>query len=157
MLSHFSHVWLFVTPWTTACQGPLSMKFSRQEYWRRLPFLSSGDLPHPGIKPGSPALQELLYYLSHQGSPTSLILDPNLNLKVSCFLIRGESPELLTCKQGQTDSPRQLFLPLSTYKALHKEVSKTKWPAVSRYMSSHEWYPDQVLTKALVGLLWKYY
>ena len=45
-----SHVWLFVTPWTIACQPPLSMEFSRQEYWCRLPFPSPGDLPDPGIK-----------------------------------------------------------------------------------------------------------
>ena len=41
------------TPWTVACQDPLSMQFSRQEYWSRLPFPSSGDLPNPGIKPVS--------------------------------------------------------------------------------------------------------
>ena len=46
-----------MTPWTVAHQAPLSMEFSRQEYWSGLPFLSSGDLPDPGIKPGSPALQ----------------------------------------------------------------------------------------------------
>ena len=38
----------FVTPWTVACQAPLSMGFPRQEYWRGLPFPSAGDLPHPG-------------------------------------------------------------------------------------------------------------
>ena len=52
-----SHVPLFVTPWTVARQAPLSMGFSRQEYWSGLPFLSPGDLPKPGIEPGSPALQ----------------------------------------------------------------------------------------------------
>ena len=52
-----SHVWLFVTPWTVAYQAPRFMGFSRQEYWSRLPFPSPGDLPNPGIKPGSPALQ----------------------------------------------------------------------------------------------------
>ena len=46
-----------VTPETVACQSPLSMDFSRQEYWSGLPFLSPGDLPNPGIEPGSPALQ----------------------------------------------------------------------------------------------------
>ena len=46
-----------VIPWTVACQGPLSMGFSRQEYWTGLLFPSSGNLPHLGIKPGSPALQ----------------------------------------------------------------------------------------------------
>ena len=45
------------TPWTIACQAPLSMGFSRQEYWGGLPFPSPGDLPDPGIKPWSPALQ----------------------------------------------------------------------------------------------------
>ena len=45
------------TPWTVAHQAPLSMGFSRQEYWSRLPFLSPGDLPDPGIGPESPALQ----------------------------------------------------------------------------------------------------
>ena len=46
-----------VTSWTVACQAPLSLGFSRQEYWSGLPFPSPGDLPNPGIKPGSPALQ----------------------------------------------------------------------------------------------------
>ena len=45
-----------VTPWMVARQTPLSMEFSRQEYWSGLPFPSPGDLPNPGIKPGSPAL-----------------------------------------------------------------------------------------------------
>ena len=48
-----------VTPWAVACQDPLSMGFSRQEYWSGLPFPSPGDLPNPRIKPGSPALQEI--------------------------------------------------------------------------------------------------
>ena len=48
------------TPWIVACQAPLSMGFSRQEYWSGLPSLSPGDLPEPGIKPGSPALQASL-------------------------------------------------------------------------------------------------
>ena len=43
--------------WTIACQAPLSMGFPRQEYWSGLPFPSPGDLPRPGIEPGSPALQ----------------------------------------------------------------------------------------------------
>ena len=53
-----SSVLLFSTPWTVAHQAPLSMGFSRQEYWSGLPFPSLGDLPDPGIEPRSPALQE---------------------------------------------------------------------------------------------------
>ena len=52
------------TPWTVARQAPLSMGVSRQEYWSGLPFPSPGDLPDPGIEPGSPALQVELYPLS---------------------------------------------------------------------------------------------
>ena len=45
------------TPWTIACQAPLSMEFSRWDYWGELPFPSPEDLPNPGIKPGYPTLQ----------------------------------------------------------------------------------------------------
>ena len=55
-VSSLSHVWLFATPWTVACQATLSMEFSRQEHWNGLPFPSPGDLPHPGMEPESPAL-----------------------------------------------------------------------------------------------------
>ena len=50
MLGCFNHVQLFVTPWTVACQAPLSMGFSRQEYWSGLPFPPPEDLPDPGTE-----------------------------------------------------------------------------------------------------------
>ena len=52
-----SHVQLLVTPWTVACKAPLSMGFSRQEYWSGLPFPPPGDLPNPGTEPRFPTLQ----------------------------------------------------------------------------------------------------
>ena len=52
-----SRVQLLATSWAVACQTPPSLGFSRQEYWSRLPFPSSGDLPDPGIKPGFPTLE----------------------------------------------------------------------------------------------------
>ena len=64
IVKSLSCVRLFATPWTVACEAPSSMEFSRQEYWSGLPFPSPGDLPNPGIKSGSPALQTL-YPLSH--------------------------------------------------------------------------------------------
>ena len=70
-----SRVRLFVTLWTGALQAPLSVGFSRQEYWRGLPFLSPGDLPDPGIEPvssKSPALQADSLPLNHWGSPIFL-------------------------------------------------------------------------------------
>ena len=54
-----------MTPWTVVRQVPLPMGFSRQEYWSGLPFPSPGDLPDPGIEPGSPTLQ-----------PDSLLSEP---------------------------------------------------------------------------------
>ena len=48
---------MFATPWTVACQAPLPMEFSRQEYWSGLLFPSPGDIPNPGIEPGSLASQ----------------------------------------------------------------------------------------------------
>ena len=57
VLSCFSRVQLFATPRTVALQAPLSMGFPRQEYWSGLPCPPPGDLPDPGIKPVSPALQ----------------------------------------------------------------------------------------------------
>ena len=53
MLSCFTHVQLFVTLWTVAWQAPLSMGFSRQEYWSGLPCLPLGDLPDPGTESAS--------------------------------------------------------------------------------------------------------
>ena len=74
ILSHFSWIQLFVTLWIVACQAPLSMGFSRQEYWTGLLCLPPGDLPNSGIKPSSsvsPALQVDSLPLSHRGSPDS--------------------------------------------------------------------------------------
>ena len=50
VLNHFSHFWLFATLWTVAFQAPLSIGFSRQEYWSGLPCPPPGDLPNPGFE-----------------------------------------------------------------------------------------------------------
>ena len=62
----------FVTVWTVAHQAPLSMGFSRQEYWSGLPFLPSGDLPHPGIEPESPALASRFFTTEPPGKPSRI-------------------------------------------------------------------------------------
>ena len=59
----------FTTPWTVAHQAPLSMELSRQEYWSGLPFLLPGDLPNPGIKARSPALQADSFPAELPGKP----------------------------------------------------------------------------------------
>ena len=70
-----SRVRLFVTPWTVAYQAPQSKEFSRQEYWSGLPFPSPGDLPNPGIEPGSPVLQADSLPTELQGKPLLLFFN----------------------------------------------------------------------------------
>ena len=70
-----SPVQLFVTPWTVAHQAPLSMEFSRQEYWSMLPFPTPGNLPNPGIKPtslASPALAGRLFITALSGKRNTI-------------------------------------------------------------------------------------
>ena len=68
-----SRVQLSVIPWSIAQQAPLSMGFSRQEYWSGLPFPSPGDLPDPGMESGSPSWQVASLPLSHLGSPYACV------------------------------------------------------------------------------------
>ena len=63
------------TPWTVAHQAPLSMGFSRQEYWSGLPFPTPGDLPNPGMEPMSPALAGGLFIAETIVKPLSHELD----------------------------------------------------------------------------------
>ena len=70
MLNHFSHVSFCATPWTAAHQAPLSTEFSRQGYWSGLPFPTQGDLPDPGIEPGSPSLRPDSLPSEPPGKPT---------------------------------------------------------------------------------------
>ena len=80
VVSHFNHVQFFVTLWNVAHQAPLSMGFSRQEYWSGLPFPTPGDLPNPGIQPASLLIscigRWVLYHMTKWGlcleSPLSL-------------------------------------------------------------------------------------
>ena len=86
-----SHVWLFPTLWTVAHQAPLSVEFSRQEYWSELSFPPPGDLPDPGIKPGSPASPALaggFFTIQPAGKPSVLTtaLENNLRSSVSYTL-----------------------------------------------------------------------
>ena len=77
VLSHFSHVRLFGTPWTVACQTPLSTEFFRQEYWSGLPYPTPEHLPNPGIEPESAALQADSLPLHHWDTfplPTLLLM-----------------------------------------------------------------------------------
>ena len=92
--SHFSHVWLFVTPWTVACQAPLSLGFSRPEYWSGLSFSSPGDLPDPGIQARFPALQADSFTVwAIREALVRTIAKGTLNIKWSLLLLYGLAGE----------------------------------------------------------------
>ena len=101
VLSHAQH---FATSWTIACQVPLSMEFSRQEYWSRLPFPSSGDLHNPGIEPASPfspALAGRFFMLAPPGKPKNIGVGCHILLQRT-FPIQGSKLHLLCllhCRQ----------------------------------------------------------
>ena len=88
-LAVLSRVWLLATPWTVAHQPPLSMEFSRQEYWRRLPFPPPGDLPHLGIEPRPPALAGGFLTTEPPGKPNDIWLyrQNTVHRKTSLHLI----------------------------------------------------------------------
>ena len=83
-----SCVRLFVTPWTVAHQAPLTMGFSRQEYWSGLPFPSPEDFPDPGFEPRSPALQADSLPSEPQGSQFNV-----LGFYKNVFLYKGRKQE----------------------------------------------------------------
>ena len=87
-----SHVWLFATPWTIQ-----SMEFSRPEYWSGQPFPSPGDLPNPGIKPGSPALQADSLPAEPQGKPRNTGVG-SLSLLQGIFPSQESNQGLLHCR-----------------------------------------------------------
>ena len=89
------------TPWTVACQVPLSMEFSRPEYWGGLPFPCPGDLPNPAIKPKSPALQADSSLSEPPGKPqlSSDMCKNHLLQSSDCFRAQDPSHRSFTADQ----------------------------------------------------------
>ena len=119
-----------MTPWTVARQAPLSVGFSRQEYWSGLPFPSPGDLPDPGIEPLSPALAAKL---SHQGSPKySIINSESPEWKTAVHTTSTPFQELLgILLQGLTCEWKYAFLK----KHICKEHKMVHFPETSSMLS----------------------
>ena len=118
----FSLVWLFVATWTVAHQGPLSMGFSRQEYWSGLPFPFPGDLSDPGIKPTSPTLAGRFFTNELPGkTPTPLSQGywPAL-----CFFCRSWDGD-----HGQLPAPPQLAGQVGSSPFPHHTSPNIHWPA----------------------------
>ena len=106
----FSCVRLFATPWTVACQAPLSMGFPKQEYWSGLPFPAPGDLPNPGIELTSlvsPALAVDSLPLASPGKPEDTDhIHPcyfNKNAEVRSQCLRAELIACVTVIKNKSD------------------------------------------------------
>ena len=107
-----SCVRFFVAPWVVACQAPLSMALPRQEHWSGLPYPSPGDLPNPGIEPGSPALQRDSL-LSYQSSPLFFLRMHVKNHVNNCVNISFQSRNI------------KLFTPCTYMNCLYTSVYNT--------------------------------
>ena len=97
-MKSLSRVQLFATPWSVAYQAPLSMGFSRQEYWSELPFAFPGDLPDPGIEPASlmsPALAGGFFTTESPGKPI-LYSKNKISPCISIGLVAKLCPTLAT-------------------------------------------------------------
>ena len=119
-----------MTLWTVASQAPLSIGFSRQEYWNGLPFPSPGDLPNPGIKPRPSALQvdslpSKPPEKPHNKSPQNLEAKVNTNFLSHCFC---GSLRVWLWVSG-----------ILCFMALHKAAIKC-WPLVSNAVSTKDYY-----------------
>ena len=134
MLSCFSHVRLFVTPWTVARQASLFMGFSRQEYWSGLSCPPSGDLPDPGIEPVSPSFSctEGRFFIGEP--PGKFMIDINCSItkqfhswifiQVIYCLIYSGNKLLLIKKKWTPDSRNNLGKSQNSYAKWKKSDSK---------------------------------
>ena len=111
----------FVTPWTVAHQAPLSVGFSRPEYWSGLPFPSPGDLPNPGFKPMPPALAEGFFTSEGPGKPSAKRRKLRLRKVKARFTVEHSWPPKWVfppCHAASIYTPRGAW-------------SVTKWPWAS--------------------------
>ena len=109
-----------VTSWTVACQAPLPMKSSRQEYWSSLPFPTPGDLPNPGIKPTSPASPAFageFFTTEPSGKPTKgtylniiMVIDDK---RTSNIILNNEKLKALPLRSGNKDAHSCHFIQYS--------------------------------------------
>ena len=102
------HVQLFVAPWTVARQALLSMGFPSQEYWSGLLFPSPGDLPNPGIKPGSPAFAGGLFITKLPGKLLNKWIE-EWKIVTEAFKIKGEQ-HLKVKQQHEKDQRLKFYL-----------------------------------------------
>ena len=155
-LGMLSCVQLFVTPWTVARQAPLSMGFSRPEYWSGLPFPPPRDLPDPGIKPRSPTLQADSLPAKPQGKPKNTGVG-SLSLLHGIFLSQALNWGLLHCRRilyqlNFLGSPSTFYLPIVSAYHLFYYLSVCL-PLRCIYLSS-TYLPTYLSSNTYISHLW---
>ena len=118
-----SRVRLFATPWTIAYQAPQSTEFPRQEYWSGLPFPSQGIFPTQGSNPGLLHCRQMLYRLSHQGSPFPITLPIYICPGNLTSLCSSNKPQRFLPQHPCTSSP--LWLEYSFF-SLYSNVTSSQ-------------------------------
>ena len=137
LFSLFSRIWLCATPWTVPHQTPLSMGFSRQEYWSGLPCPPPGDLPNPEIKPRSPALQVDSLQSEPPGKPKMEAAAAKLlqSCPTLCDPIDGSPPGSAVPGILQARTPEWVAISFSNawkWKVKVKSLSRVRLLAASR-------------------------
>ena len=124
-----SRVWLFVTPWTVAYQAPQPMEFSRQEYWSGLSFPPPWDLPDPGIKARSPALQADALPSEPPGKLKAE--EPEIKLPTSAGPSKKQENSRKTSISALLTMPKPLavWITINCRKFLKRREYQTTWPA----------------------------
>ena len=97
---------LCATPWAVAHQAPLSMGFSRQEYWSDLLCPPAGYLPAPGIEPTSSVLPADSLLLSHWGSPRSRVVEPKFTASKAIITVSVNGTFLFSTDESLYENPR---------------------------------------------------
>ena len=152
--SCFSHVQLFVTQWTVACQAPLFMGFSRQEYWSELPCPPPGDLPDTGIEPWILHCRWILYRWAPR-RPTNINFNNLFFLIYKAFLDRGlRFTWLVICHPIKTSSVcnHTLFLVYKLALLLWKDLATCI--KIKLFQKSYSW--ESVLLIYCPWIRWNY-
>ena len=149
VLSSLSRVRLCVTPWTVAHQAPLSMGFSRQEYWSGLLCLPPGDLPNPGIEPRSPALQADSLPSEPPGKPKNTRVG-SLSLLQGIFLAQELHLGLLHCRWILYQLSYQ-GSPLCSQQHYSQQLKQPKCPSAGGWIQMREMHVSAQFSSSVVS------
>ena len=141
MLSSFSNVWLFATPWTAACQAPLSMEFSMQEQWKMGFHFFFQDLPNSGIELASPvslALQADSQPLSHQESHIYINFYINIYIYIYVYSVMFSPLSSILLKTFPSDISGTLIFHKVHRSIISIVTYRSLWTSGQNWWLNHE-------------------